>query len=130
GYQQPVNLIATFKTKDGAIIQGTPAKMVLPGKPSEPEQAAAWNQSGDGLTAQTISFQKSTTPTNNRVTLPTFSPHRREVVETPKSKMRTTTIEVPSGTSLAKRPKQRLTLELGADATRPASLVEANSQQE
>jgi hypothetical protein len=83
----------------------------LPGKSPEQETSSA------DLPVQTISFQQSSTPTNNGVKLPKFGSNRDwdNKDYSNKPRMRTTTIEVPRDASLVRRKsKERLTLELGA----------------
>ena len=74
GVQKEITLITTFKGKDGTILQGEPAKLVLPGRKFEDPLANA--------AIQHVSIQQSTTPTNMGP-LPQLSG------------LRTTTISVP-----------------------------------
>lgn len=128
GYQQQVSLIPTFKTKEGLLVQGAPAKLMLPGKSLEA------NGTTSDLPVQTISFQQSSTPTNNGVKLPEFGSNRdwsKKEDPSEKPRMRTTTIEVPRGASLTnRRPAQRLTLELGAGRGNPASEPSTSGENE
>ena len=110
GYQQQVNLIPTFQTKNGGMVQGAVAKLILPGKSSTSDRST------DGLPVQTISFQESATPTNNGVKLPEYGSDRswdEERRNKRKPRMRTTTIQVPNSASLTKRRSGRVSLELG-----------------
>lgn len=74
GVQKEITLIPTFKGKDGTILQGEPAKLVLPGRKLEDPLANA--------AIQHVSIQQSQTPTN-------MGPL------TQLSGLRTTTISVP-----------------------------------
>ncbi|MDX1930001.1 MAG: hypothetical protein SFV81_25970 [Pirellulaceae bacterium] len=74
GVQKEITLIPTFKGKDGTILQGEPAKLVLPGRKLEDPLANA--------AIQHVSIQQSQTPTNMGP-LPQLSG------------LRTTTISVP-----------------------------------
>ncbi len=74
GVQKEITLIPTFKGKDGTILQGEPAKLVLPGRKLEDPLANA--------AIQHVSIQQSQTPTN-------MGPLQQL------SGMRTTTISVP-----------------------------------
>lgn len=78
GEQKEITLIPTFKGKEGTILQGEPAKLVLPGRKHEDPLAAA--------AFQHVSFQHSQTATN-MAPLPQLSG------------MRTTTISVPAQTN-------------------------------
>lgn len=88
GHRDQVTLIPTFKVVGGGIVQGAAAKLILPGK--EKEGLASRRR----LPAQTVSFRRSSTPTNPGVDLPGAKK---------RGAMKTTTIDVPSGASLAKR---------------------------
>ncbi|MCA9132635.1 MAG: hypothetical protein KDA45_05760 [Planctomycetales bacterium] len=65
GFREEVTLIPTFKGTDGTIVQGAPAKLYLPGRSLE--LGAKSPPSG---TAQTVSYQRATTPTNPGIELP------------------------------------------------------------
>ncbi len=79
GVQKEITLIPTFKGKDGTILQGEPAKLVLPGRKLEDPLATA--------AIQHVSIQQSQTPTN-------MGPLQQM------SGLRTTTISVPNQTNL------------------------------
>lgn len=86
GMQKEITLIPTFKGKDGVILQGEPAKLILPGrKPEDPLAEAAF---------QAVSFQKSQTPTN-------VGPLQQLNVPQ-QSGLRTTTISVPTNSRLGR----------------------------
>lgn len=83
GVQQQITLIATFKDKNGAVVQGEAAKVVLPGRtPEEPQ--------GPASPFQQVSFSKAQIPTNNNAI---------EVSKDSSDGLRTTTITVPAKTS-------------------------------
>jgi hypothetical protein len=81
GIQKEITLIPTFKGKDGTILQGEPAKLVLPGRKLEDPFANA--------AIQHFSIQQSQTPTNMGP-LPQLSG------------LRTTTISIPGQINRAK----------------------------
>ena len=86
GMQKEITLIPTFKDKEGVILQGEPAKLVLPGrKPEDPLAAAAF---------QAVSFQQSQIPTN--------SGPLQQLNAPPQTGLRTTTISVPSSSRLGR----------------------------
>ncbi len=91
GFREEVTLIPTFKGKAGSLVQGTPAKVYLPGRSRTPERDAK-------VSAQTVSYRSSSIPTNPGIELPRA-----------KSGLRTTTIEVPASASLVRQPKKRKT---------------------
>ncbi len=86
GFQKEITLIPTFKGKDGVILQGEPAKLVLPGrKPEDPFAAAAF---------QAVSYQTSQTPTNMGP-LPQLNAPQQ-------TGLRTTTISVPTNSRIGR----------------------------
>lgn len=89
GLREEVTLIPTFKSKTGTLVQGTPAKVYLPGRSLE---HATEGTLPSPLAVQSVSYEKSTIPTNNGVNLPKMG-----------SGLRTTTIEVPASASLVGR---------------------------
>ncbi len=86
GVQKEITLIPTFKGKDGTILQGEPAKLVLPGRKLEAELGST--------PFQAVSFQRSITPTNNGPLQQLNVPQQ--------TGLRTTTISVPSSSRLAR----------------------------
>lgn len=103
GVRQEITLIPTFKDAKGNIVQGSAAKLYLPGRSKDPAK-----ESQPGFRAQTVSYSQSTTPTNPGVELPRAT-----------SGLRTTTIDVPADTTLVKNrrpslPVQRQSFTLGA----------------
>ncbi len=86
GVQKEITLIPTFKGKDGTILQGEPAKLVLPGRKLEAELGPS--------AFQAVSFQRSQLPTNT-------GPLQQLNVP-PQTGLRTTTISVPSSSRLAR----------------------------
>ncbi len=87
GPRKEVSLVATFKSKDGKIVQGAPAKLSLMGKSPEGAEQASTSLK---TPMQTVSYRYSQTPSN--------VPHR------PNS-MRTTTISLPSDSTISRRRK-------------------------
>lgn len=83
GDRQEVNLVATFKSEEGAVVQGAPAKLVLEG--SAPEGLASKSLK---TPMQTVSYRHSVTPSNQP--------------QAPSS-LRTTTISVPKSSTLTRR---------------------------
>lgn len=112
GFREEVTLIATFKSKQGSVVQGTPAKLFLPGQSRvEDELPAPKNQM--------VSYTTKSVPTH---------PGPENLNATPPT--RTTTIEIPD--NLARLRAQRTTFELGATQpgatatpTNPQSLTSA-----
>lgn len=83
GDRQEVNLVATFKSDEGAVVQGAPAKLVLEG--SAPDGLASKSLK---TPMQTVSYRHSVTPSNQP--------------QAPSS-LRTTTISVPKSSTLTRR---------------------------
>ncbi|MGN6544640.1 MAG: hypothetical protein ACTHK7_06305 [Aureliella sp.] len=85
GMQKEITLVPTFRSSKGELVQGTPAKVVLPGRTISPS---------GGLTTtpiQRVSYQESTFPTVNGP-LPQVGP---VATEKKNAGMRTTTITLP-----------------------------------
>lgn len=99
GMREEVTLIPTFKGKDGTLIQGTAAKLYLPGRSLE------LGSKSNTTPAQTVSYQKRVTATNDGVELPRLSKEKH-----------TTTISVPPA---ATTPRKAFTL--GANNSPAAS---------
>ncbi|MEM7476436.1 MAG: hypothetical protein AAF483_15705 [Planctomycetota bacterium] len=98
GYQDQVTLIPTFRTKEGGIVQGAPAKLMLPGKTRKLPADFTRNRK---LPAQTVSYRASSSPTNLGVKIPEIG-----------SKSDITTIDVSESATIAKQPSRR-SFELG-----------------
>lgn len=75
GLQSEITLIPTFKGTDGSLVQGEPAKLVLPGKKKEEPASTPF---------QNVSYQQATAASANTA------------IENPA--MRTTTISIPART--------------------------------
>jgi len=86
GVQKEITLIPTFKGKDGTILQGEPAKLVLPGRKLQAELGSS--------AFQAVSFQRSQIPTNSGPLQQLNVPQQ--------TGLRTTTISVPSSSRLAR----------------------------
>lgn len=85
GERESITLVATFKSKDGHVVQGASAKLALPGKtPGSSETLPAKSP------MQTISYKRSITPGN--------VPYRKPTT-------RTTTIDVPRDSGLSQRTR-------------------------
>lgn len=107
GEQKNISLVATFKTKEGKIVQGIPASVVLPGR-SDPTASVA---------SRTERFS------------PQFVEHRDAAVtpQTDKSGLVTTTIgRRGSGTSTPTGPR---TFDMQRVANAPGSMVAAANRQ-
>ncbi|MCA9130302.1 MAG: hypothetical protein KDB22_24610 [Planctomycetales bacterium] len=97
GYREEVTLIATFKSEDGTVVQGTPAKVFLPGMPRD-------KNSLPSPKVQQVSYQKETMSTYSTETS-TAAAQRNSIGNTHASSngrqtVRTTTIEVPRDAAL------------------------------
>ncbi|RMF44230.1 MAG: hypothetical protein D6753_03145 [Planctomycetota bacterium] len=90
GFREEITLIPTFKSKDGAIVQGAPAKVFLPGKARDGEEELP-------VPGQQVSYRHSTTPAYD---VAPSSPGRTDA----RSGLETTTISVPLDSSLT-RPR-------------------------
>lgn len=114
GLRQEITLIPSFKDKTGAIVQGAPAKLFLPGRASNP------NDQAEELPApmQTVSYRQSSMPTNSGVELPKFDKLRAIEKES-----QVTDITVPRGSSITRphttqvMPQQRDAFTLGRNAS-------------
>lgn len=103
GMRAEVTLIPTFKGTDGTIVQGSPAKVNLPGKVD-----VANDPTKRGL-MQTVSYSQSSLATNPG---PDGLPD--------KPQMRTTTIHVPSNSTISKNKQlQAFTLDTQAASPTP-----------
>jgi hypothetical protein len=78
GFREEITLIASFKSKQGSVVQGTPAKLFLPGKSRIESEVAA-----SSAPTRTVSYVTEAVPTHP-------SPN---TVNAPMT--RTTTIEIP-----------------------------------
>lgn len=102
GERKEIMLIPTFKTKDGKVVQGSPAKLYLPGAEKD-------DFGRTQLPAQQVSYRASSTPTNNVVS------HQ---AGTTSNRMRTTTIDVTQNPSLTKPASSQVAQpSLGAGST-------------
>ncbi len=107
GVQKEITLIPTFKGKDGVILQGEPAKLVLPGRrPEDPFASAA---------LQHVSIQQSQTATNMGP-LPQLSG------------LKTTTISMPATANRVSRDSSNV-INMGSTASHQNNLAQPNSQQ-
>lgn len=97
GLRTEVTLIPTFKGTDGQIVQGTPAKLFLPGRSPGTNSAKGGTQSpaSSGFETQTVSYQQRSVPTNASGSLPQMTRQTEP-----------TTIELPALGSLG-RPQTR-----------------------
>lgn len=101
GPRKEISLVATFKSKDGKVVQGTPAKLSLMGRAPEGDEQASNSLK---TPMQTVSYRYSETPSN--------------VPQQP-STLRTTTISLPTSSLIGRRRK----FTLGADADNQAQSV-------
>lgn len=88
GFREEVTLIATFKSKKGSVVQGSPTKINLPGKSPLPEEQI--NEQKKPLTQQ-VSYSKSSMSTYE------IAPSPEKIPST-----RITTIELPSNSRLTR----------------------------
>ena len=86
GMQKQITLIPAFKGTDGSLVQGEPAKLILPGRTIEEKPRTT--------SFQQVSFQQSETPTNSGP-LPVLEG------------MKTTTISLPSQIGRAAKKSTR-----------------------
>lgn len=93
GYREEVTLIATFKSKKGGLVQGTPTRLFLPGTSRSPEN----DPRGIPESVQQVSYQQRSVPTYD------ISPAPE------KPTTRITTIEVPSQSKLS-RPSEGISV--------------------
>lgn len=96
GFREEITLIATFKSKNGKLVQGAPAKVFLPGKNREKAELP-------GFAVQAVSYQSQVIPTNPG---PQSESNRS---------LRTTTIEIPSGAKLNRPNRPTFTLEVASE---------------
>jgi hypothetical protein len=82
GFREEVTLVATFKSKNGGVVQGAPTRLFLPG------QARFSDDLKLPKSIQQVSYEKSSIPTYDLEPAP------------PKPETRITTIEVPSDSQL------------------------------
>ena len=105
GFREEITLIATFKSKKGTVVQGTPAKLFLPGK----------SRIEDALPAphtQTVSYVREQIPT-----------HPGDGQATADLPTRTTTIEIPDSAAIVRAPRRGFELTPAkAPAAMPAGL--------
>ncbi len=90
GFREEITLIPTFKSKDGGILQGAPAKVFLPGKPRDGEETLP-------LPSQQVSYRQSTIPAYDVAPISPQSDPARSGIET-------TTIPIPLDSTLS-RPR-------------------------
>lgn len=96
GYREEITLIATFKSKKGSVVQGSPTRLLLPGKPRYPEEVSqTGSPNGKAIPAKTVGFTRTESP---KYDLPA-SP------ELPSS-TRVTTLKLPENSKLV-RPDAR-----------------------
>ncbi len=107
GMQKEITLIPTFKGKDGVILQGEPAKLVLPGRrPEDPFASAA---------LQHVSIQQSQTATNMGP-LPQLSG------------LKTTTIAMPSSSHRGSRDSSNA-INMGTSTPAQSNIAYATAPQ-
>ncbi len=94
GPRKELSLIATFKTADGKVVQGAPAKLFLPGKTPEGTEELPTPKSP----MQQVSYKRSSQPAM-------YAPPARNTTG-----VRTTTIAVPRESSLTRKRSTSFTL--------------------
>ncbi|GAB5404751.1 MAG: hypothetical protein Aurels2KO_29820 [Aureliella sp.] len=99
GERKQISLVATFKTEDGKIVQGTPAKLFLPGPKSEKLGQVSRSP------MQAVSYKSYSTPTNTQSAYAST-----EVAQSKARPRRTTTIKVPSSSGLLRKKGSGFTL--------------------
>lgn len=71
GQQREISLVASFETTEGKLVQGTPAKVLLPGRKPSPEtkfarkmspQFRRWKQASSGATPPSSGLTTTTIP--------------------------------------------------------------------
>lgn len=87
GFREEVTLLATFKSKRGGLVQGSPTRLFLPGQPRFSEDL----KMPDAV--QQVSYQKSAIPTYDVQPSPS------------KPATRITTIEIPTDSQLNQEPE-------------------------
>jgi len=85
GFREEITLIPTFKSKQGSVVQGTPAKLFLPGKSRIESEVAA-----SSAPTRTVSYVTEAMPTHP-------GPNMLNAPMT-----RTTTIEIPDTSPLSR----------------------------
>ena len=109
GVRKEITLIPSFKSKDGKVVQGSSAKLYLPGTEID-------EQGQRRIPAQQISYRRSSIATN---------PGSHAVDDEPR--MRTTTIEVPGNASLANTVRTSESYTLGNGRTKPAQSISTSN---
>ncbi len=104
GFREEVTLIATFKSKKGGVVQGSPTRLFLPGSSRSPEN----DPRGIPESVQQVSYQQRSIPTYDVGPAPE------------KTTTRITTIEIPSESKLS-RPSEGISVG-GGDSGRGQSL--------
>ncbi|MFN3190649.1 MAG: hypothetical protein ACE361_09015 [Aureliella sp.] len=96
GHREEITLIPTFKSEEGSLVQGTPAKVFLEGTPREKHHLPSPK-------AQTVSYQRAVSagPSVPNSTMPSMGTTK------------TTTIEVPGEASLGRSKRRSFTLGAG-----------------
>lgn len=89
GERREVTLIPTFKGKDGSVVQGAAAKLFLPGRSSE-----------------NTDERRASFPTQNVAYRKTSAPAVQTDLPVAGNGLRTTTINVPGASTLAKSPRK------------------------
>jgi hypothetical protein len=120
GFREEITLIATFKSKQGSVVQGTPAKLFLPGKSRIESEVV-----DSSVQTRTVSYVTDAIPTHP-------GPN---VFNAPMT--RTTTIEIPDTAPLsrAKRvavetyPVSKTQASVQSPATLPTSIPPATPPQ-
>ncbi|MEM8734275.1 MAG: hypothetical protein AAGG44_08635 [Planctomycetota bacterium] len=95
GHREEITLIPTFKSEEGSLVQGTPAKVFLEGTPREKHHLP-------GPKAQTVSYRRAVPTEPSAIdTMPSIGTTK------------TTTIEVPGEASLGRSRRRSFTLGAG-----------------
>ena len=102
GYREEVTLIATFKSKKGTVVQGSPTKVNLPGKSPVPNETAAEEKFTKGVPAQQVSYSRASIPTYDIAPSPDKMPSTR-----------VTTIDLPRQSRLT-RPSTPVSVGAGS----------------
>lgn len=106
GFREEVTLIPTFKSKDGTVVQGAPAKVFLPGKPRLEDELPAPK-------FQQVSYSQESVKTND------VSRYDGS------GNVRTTTIDVPGDARLG-RSRQSFVLGGGNSGADPGNVSPSN----
>ncbi len=88
GVQKELTLIPTFRSSKGQVVQGTPAKVVLPGRAASPN--------GTAVPVQTVAYEQANVPTVSGFLQPVQAKPKEEG-------LRTTTIRLPAGLKRASK---------------------------